>query len=257
MDEYMADNAAMESQDTVESFAEDGAAAVETQTQEEYTTDSPENGMESQEDLQQETAEQDVTQTQAFSRRLREKSEQAANQAVDQFVASMGVKNPYTGQPIRTRSEFDQYRQMFEAQKRGQDPVIASQIATMQNELNSYKMRDQEQQLLNDPQRSEIYKALQPEVRQLLDYCHRNGMRNVDLQTAFNTVLSNRLPEVMKLSGQKMQQETVKKISANAAATPGSLGKAGDAAKPDFSKMSDSEFDSWVKRAERGELMKS
>ena len=254
MDEYLADNAATETEDVPfsESFAEDGAAAVENETVE--TQEVPQ---EETQDAPQEGGEEDITKTQAFSRRLREMSAQQAQQEVDRFIGSMGFVNPYTKQPIRSKAEYERYARMYEAQKRGQDPVITAQLADMQDRLSGYELRDQDIQLLNDPQRGEIYRQLRPEVQQLLQYCQRNGLKKVDVKTAFNTILSNRLPDILKNAGQKSQQETVKKLSANAAASPGSLGKGTDTGKVDFAKMSDQEFENWVKKAERGELMKS
>lgn len=58
-------------------------------------------------------AERDAAVTEA-----REKARAETRQAIDDFYKNSGLTNPYTGKPITTQAEYDDYRSRFQAEKR-------------------------------------------------------------------------------------------------------------------------------------------
>ena len=114
-DYTMAANAAEEVSDVQEtaSYAEDGTPA------------------ESSDAAAHTNAPEDITQTQAFSRRLNEMSARR----VDDFVRSLGQVNPYTGKPVETEQDMRDLQAMREADDLGQDPATAVRIRSLEAEL--------------------------------------------------------------------------------------------------------------------------
>ena len=105
MEDYMADNAIQEDlnlPDMPEGDWMEGSAAAaneEDPAQEQLEEEAPPH-------------QEELTQTQAFSRRLREMS----SREVDNFVSGLGWTNDITGEPIRTREDFTR------CQSQGQRP---------------------------------------------------------------------------------------------------------------------------------------
>jgi hypothetical protein len=67
-------------------------------------------------------------------------------------------------------------------------------------------------------------------------------------------VLSESYFELMSENAQKAKAETLRKINANAKASPGALSSAGANTALDYGAMSDADFDKMVQKALRGEL---
>lgn len=47
-------------------------------------------------------------------------TQEAAQRAIDEFFAHSGLRNPYTGQPITTKAEYEAYRERYAAERREQ-----------------------------------------------------------------------------------------------------------------------------------------
>ena len=246
--EILAENAVEEAVDATET--EDGAAAVE---EAEETT-----GAEAPNPVQETPAPPDPEEerrqarerTRAFSERLNAMSAKR----LDDFVARMGWVNEYTGQPVKTAAEYDQYQAMRQAAKRGSDPVLAARLTEMETRIARYQDREQDEQMQSDPQYGEVYKELRDETMQLLDYCRRSGRGDVDLQSAFGVVLKNNMGRLFEKARGSAQSRAVRQIAAAAKATPGSLSAGTAPAVQDFATMSDDDFDKQIERALRGEL---
>lgn len=242
-EEYLADNAIQEEEDAPYSGEEPSdwvegsdAAAAEEPIELEAQEEPP-----SQEEL---------TQTQAFSRRLREMS----SREVDNFVSGLGWVNEITGAPIRTREDFTQYQTMLQAKARGSDPVLSAQMEGMQRELSLYRLRDQDEQLQNDPQRGEAYAALRDEVLELVDFCHQTGRTQVDVESAFQVLLSQNLGKLMDRTRQETQSQAVRSMAANRKASPGALNTGELPPAGSYAAMSDADFEKQVQLALRGGL---
>lgn len=101
----------------------------------------------------------DVTQTQAFARRLKERSEQEAQrlaqERVDEFYRQMyaGQQNPYTGRPIESEADYREYEQQHQlAQLAAQNGVTIEQQREMLR-----------QAMTQDP----VFRATQEKARKL------------------------------------------------------------------------------------------
>ena len=252
MEEYMADNAGMATEEATE-IPEDGVAAVTEETGQEPIQEQTEPEEAPLPEQPEQEKQADITSTQAFSRRLNEMTQRR----MDEFIAGLGYQNPYTNKPIKTQAEYEQYKRMYEAEQRGSDPVLAAQVADMNRELMGYRLRDQDMRLQSDPERGEIYRELREQVLGLVDFCHSRGQMAVDVNTAFNTVLSQNLSRIIGRTKTQSEQEAVKKLTANKVSSPGPLGAGGDNEPLSFDKMSDKEFERYVAMVERGELKKS
>lgn len=248
-DNYLADNAAEEIEETLsDEFAEDSAAAVN----EDCNDDKDNEEVISQDDSPVGAANTDndeITKTQAFSMRLNEMTQRN----VDKFVETLGWVNPYNNEPIKTQDQYNQYLQMQEANKNGQDPIAAQKIASLENRLLSYAVKEQDAALLADPIKGEIYKELRPEVFNLLEYCKSQNIPNVDINGAFSSLLANNFDKVLEKIQRKTESSTVKKIASNKKAGVGALGDGSFENNSSVSNMSDAEFEKLVQRVLKGE----
>lgn len=50
--------------------------------------------------------------------KIRQEAQEEANQKFEQFFANSGLVNPYTRQPIRSKTEYDAYRVQYEAEQK-------------------------------------------------------------------------------------------------------------------------------------------
>ena len=254
----MADNAeAMDytpDLDVDETVLEDGVAAVDSNIDTEATNET---------EVVEETTEVEATEeapavaannggvdkTKEFSRRLNEMSAKRLND----FVASMGWTNTYTGKPITTEAEYRDFMEMHEAAQRGADPVMTAKVNNLERNLMGYKLKEQDAELMNDPDRGEIYKACRDEVLGLVEYCKTQQGVNIDVNTAFSTVLSKKLPQIIADIKATEQKTTVKKVAATTKASVGALGEARETPKQDINSMSDAEFEKLLQRVKGGE----
>ena len=234
MEEIKAANAA-ETTETAEAVeapaaevteAEDGAAAVETPAQE------------------------DVTKTQAFSRRLNEMSAKA----VDDFVSGLGWTNEITGDKITTRKDYERYQAMKAAEAEGRDPVATAALADVSAQLAHYRNAERDAALQADPDVGEAYKLVRDDVLALVEYARLNGKGDVDVDSAFQVVLQKNAGKIFKTVRDTASAKTIKETASAAKASPGKLSGGDIPQAVDYATMSDAEFDVQLKRALRGEL---
>lgn len=257
MDEdFMADNAAtdyVEDYTTTEEVMEDSAAAVENVG----TVENTENAESVQEDAETSPAVaannsdvSDVTKTKAFSERLKA----AVKKSNDEMVASMGFTNTYTGKPIRNQEEFEAFKSMHEAEKQGRDPIITAEISGLKQQLQTFTIKEQDQQLLNDPDYNEIYKEVREDVMALVEDCRRRNVGNVDVRAAFSAVITNgkTLNSIIARQKEKAEKEALRKVQANAGASVGALGNGANNSPMNISNMSDDDFERMVSDVKNG-----
>lgn len=233
MEEVMAANAAVEetaapeAEPAVEATTDDGAAAVETPQTEE-----------------------DITKTQAFSRRLNEMS----SKAVDDFVAGLGWENDITGERITSRKEYERYQKMKSAEAEGRDPVTAAENADLWEQLSHFRDKEQDAALAADPDSGEAYQMVRDDVLKLVEYSRANGHPEVDVDSAFKVVLQRNAGRILKEVKTRASSQAIKQTSAAAKASPGKLSGGDVPQSMDWNAMSDKEFDKYLKMAKRGAL---
>ena len=110
-----------------------------------------------------------------------------AQKQVDEFFKNSGLMNPYTGQPITTRAEYEAYRERFEADQKaklmekagitqeefqafvqGLPEVRAARQAKAEAEAAARQAREQEAKARVDEQLRQI-RAIDPTVKELGD----------------------------------------------------------------------------------------
>ena len=202
-------------------------------------------------------AEEKVTETQAFSKRLNEMSTKRAGEAVDKFVADMGLTNEYTGKPIATKAEYEAYKAMQKLDADGNsDPAAAYRDNSREAEVQRLRDEIRDRDLSSDPDKGETYKAVRDDVMALVEHCRSNGIA-CDIDSAFNTVLANQFWDLKGQAVGSAVKDALTKINNNAQASPGALSGEQPKDTADFSKMSDKEFDEYYNKAIRGGLRQS
>lgn len=115
------------------------------------------------------------------------RAKEDAQRQVDEFFKNSGLMNPYTGQPITTRAEYEAYRERFEADQKaklmekagitqeefqafvqGLPEVRAARQAKAEAEAAARQAREQEAKARVDEQLRQI-QAIDPTVKELGD----------------------------------------------------------------------------------------
>lgn len=159
-------------------------AVEETEESEQPQTEAPEQEPKTDRDAQfaaarrKAEAERDAAIAQA---------KEDAQKQVDEFFKNSGLMNPYTGQPITTRAEYEAYRERFEADQKaklmekagitqeefqafvqGLPEVRAARQAKAEAEAAARQAREQEAKARVDEQLRQI-QAIDPTVKELGD----------------------------------------------------------------------------------------
>lgn len=159
-------------------------AVEETEESEQPQTEAPEQEPKTDRDAQfaaarrKAEAERDAAIAQA---------KEDAQKQVDEFFKTSGLMNPYTGQPITTRAEYEAYRERFEADQKaklmekagitqeefqafvqGLPEVRAARQAKAEAEAAARQAREQEAKARVDEQLRQI-QAIDPTVKELGD----------------------------------------------------------------------------------------
>lgn len=171
----------------------------------------------------------DVTQTQAFSRRLNEErariAQEAEIRAVDNYIAKQYEGQLWNGKPITTKAELDQAlyeKQLIDA---GQDPDTVKKLIDEHPDVVSSRTskRNMEQwsELVAD--HPDITDATQVPGEAWLLYRDKG----VPLLDAYNRVLiKNQKAQIDKVK-LETEQETIRKLNKNATSSPGSASNGG------------------------------
>lgn len=233
-----------------ETIVDDGAAAVEIAQEEiaEGSTDVELNSPEGAANTEPDNVPNDVTRTQEFSRRLNDLS----GRKVDEFISGLGWVNPYTEAPIKTQAEYNEFLSMQKAAETGKDPVTESRITGLENQLRQYREAEEDRQLENDPFYGQYYARYKDDVHGVLNLAKQQGM-NVGVKEVFNTILLQKLPEIMTQQRTDVTAETVKNVVDKAKASPGSIGGESYEQKLGVADMNDEQFNNLYKRVMRGE----
>lgn len=161
---------------------------------------------------------EDITQTQAFSKRLNEMTQKAIDAEYDRlYGAEYG---------IHTKAEYDAYVARQQAIEEGKDPEVVdlrNSLNQTQSELQEFRYKEtinsQREALSNDPKYGDIFKAWEPEIKQRMaqyDQLFSEGriQQRVDLDTAFTLMWREKGPEEIIALKQKLDIEKANKDSA-------------------------------------------
>lgn len=244
----MADNATFE--------VDDGVAAVNDIDNNDYTEGNDNTGevLENTENTNATVAAnngEDITKTQAFSKRLTEYSAKK----VDETYASFGWVNPYTGEAITSKADYDKYRTMHESFERGQDPKIAAELSSLKQELHEYKLRDMDNQLLNNPTEKDFYETVRDDCINLVNFAKQRGV-NITLNDAYNTIKAKNFHTYIANAQKKGADNAVQKINAVNQGSVGSLSTPETPKKKTVEEMSLSDINSIAERVLKGEKIK-
>ena len=229
---YTAEAVAAEDTGAVDAVEDAGAAAGESTTE----------AAEGQETAAQEH-EQDITRTQAFAQRLKERT--------DREIAAAGITNIYTGERIRNAADLRAFRRMQDAEAAGRDPESIAGEAALLEQLGEYKLREQEAAILADPDLSEYYDEYRDDVLAIAESARSSGS-DVDLKLALRIVMAHNYEDIRRRDAERVREEVTKNYDAKRKASPGSVGGGGTSLAPDFTRMSDEDFEKYLSDVKQG-----
>lgn len=204
-------------------------------------------------------AQQDITQTQAFSKRLN----QMSAQKTDAAIKELRMINPYTNSPIESLDQLRAFNAMQQADEQGRDPHGAAELIDLQAQLSNqsaelaeYRMREQIATIKSNADLGEIYEEYKDEINELMTHIIEDG-EEPDLESALNVVAAQHIGDIRRREAEKAKAEAMASIAANRAASPGSLAgtPAGDAV--DWNTMSRADFAKALEVAKDGGYRKT
>jgi hypothetical protein len=191
---------------------------------------------------QTQTQQPDITQTQAFARRLKEETQKAKDQLIAEIYGQYGI------------TTYDQYQQELEkqraeqeAQQYGVDPQFYQEFSSLKSELLTLRQEREMNELRNDPIHGNFFKQWEGEVAELASRAH------VSPRVAYAALLERKLPDILNSTKTAGQQEAITKITQNAQTSPGALGSEAAQQGNSIKNMSDKDFDALVEAVKRGE----
>lgn len=201
----------------------------------------------------------DVSQTKAFSDRLNKMSAERTDAA----IAGLGMTNHFTGKPISTLAEMQDYRAMQAADEAGGDPESAAELSRLRAQVAEFQQRErdagfreQEAAIRANPALSEVYDEYHDDVMQLMEVSASNG-QEVDLDSALRVIMSAHYDDIRARDIEKAKTEALASVRAAGAASPGALGGGGANEPVDWANMSSEEFSKHLAIAKRGGYRKS
>ncbi len=191
-------------------------------------------------------------QTKAFSERLNKMSDAK----VDEFVKSLNITNPYTGNKVTTRREHEEYLQMVAADNAGADPETTAENFRLRSQLADYQLREEESRLKTDPVFGSYFEQYRDELLEAQRDERANG-NDIPLEMLLRARIAEELPNILADRENKAKSEALTDIRANAAASPGSSGGAATGNSSSYASMSDADFEKVYRAALNGDLKKS
>ena len=187
----------------------------------------------------------------AFSRRLQAMS----SKRVDDFVAGMGLVDPYRdGRPIRTQEDYAAWQQRLTGEDALPSAPQDAEQQRLQEQLHTLMSERRDRELLEDEAHGAAYRLLRDKVQQVLTGPD-GQLLPLDRDAAYGAVLLRELPDVLQQLTGSAREEALRAVQANGMASPGALGGQAAAPAPDFASMSSEEFAAYRRRALCGELI--
>ena len=201
----------------------------------------------------------DVSQTKAFSERLNAMSAQRTDAA----IAGLGMTNHFTGKPISTLAEMQDYRAMQAADEAGGDPESAAELSRLRAQVAEFQQRErdagfreQEATIRANPALSAVYDEYHDEVMDLMAEIEDSG-RDATLDSALRIIMSSHYDDIRARDIERAKSEALAGVRAAGAASPGSLGGGGANEPIDWANMSSEEFSKHLAIAKRGGYRRS
>ncbi len=184
----------------------------------------------------------DVTQTKAFASRLKEATEKARNEALDEFVANEGYT--YNGQPVTTYAELqrikaeikaEEERATFQEQNGFNPEAVKPLFEQWLKENPRYQQLEQAEKEANARANLAKFNEEFPELG-IKTVDDLNKLPNIDAITNYmqlglslnDAYFQANRNEILGKKAQSVQQETINKITANGQSSPGSLAGGGE-----------------------------
>jgi len=191
---------------------------------------------------------EDITQTQAFSRRLKEETDrvrqESSTTAVDNYIKEQYKGQEWNGKPILSQADLNQalYEQKLQNAGQSQEDmqalvdehpaVQAAKLAAQTNETNQ-KLYNEFLELSEEYKDIKDFNQITPEVWDM------KNNKNISFLDAYNRI------HIKKIKLQT-EQETIRNINKNATSSPGSASSGGVVHKTkSVSDMTSEEFDSY------------
>ena len=173
------------------------------------------------------------------------------------------MTNPYTGKPISTLADMQDYRAMQAADEAGGDPESAAELSRLRAQVAEFRQRErdagfreQEAAIRANPALSAVYDEYHDEVMDLMAEIE-NGGRNADLDSALRSIMSLHYDDIRTADIERAKAEALASVRAAGAASPGSIGGGGANEPVDWANMSSEEFSKHLAIAKRGGYRKS
>lgn len=197
----------------------------------------------------------EVTDTQAFSQRLKEMTQRE----VDKVYADLFKDSEFE---IRSKADYDalaeRQRIQEEALAKNYDPELYEKVVTMEKELSEFRsqktMSQQEEVLSKDETYGAFFNEHKDEIKNLANSFDGGIKGNLDV--AMTLYIKQEFPKFLKQTAEKAEQAAVEKIIKNQKTSPGSLSAGGDKETNSIWEMSSQDFKAMQEKALRGELKK-
>lgn len=160
---------------------------------------------------QGEQQQQDVTQTQAFARRLKEEKQRAIDAEYSRLY----------GQEygIHSKADYDSYLERQKLLEEGKDPELYQELKHVKSEMESLKREktliEQDKQLSNDKVYGDLYKEWKSEIQEFAE------TYNVDYNSAFTVLCREKIPQILQKFKQK--ESVAEANSKNSSSSTGSI----------------------------------
>lgn len=152
------------------------------------------------------TNNEDITQTQSFSKRLKEETQKAIDQEYSRMFGEYGIHTKADYEKEIARQQQEQREE--ELRQKGIDPELEKlkeEVESMKLEKTLIKQADE---MSKDPKSGELFKQWKGDIDNKLAELRNNGIKKADYDLAFTLVTKEKLHELV---GQKPNIEEIKK----------------------------------------------
>lgn len=194
----------------------------------------------------------DVTQTQAFARRLKEETERIHKETQDRTVAQMRIPDPLGG----IVTTYDRYMELVrenELREQAERQGLPIELLKQQQQTEE-RMRQLEQHIQNT-ERQNLYYAdderlkSDPDIKDFyidnekdIKAMYQNYGGKYSLDTITLHFLKKNYSKNINTTAKKAEQQTIKSLNDNVQGSPGSLADKTDNTAIDYLKMSKKDF---------------
>lgn len=129
-----------------------------------------------------------------------------------------------------------------------------SENLALRQELSEASLREQDADMLADPDLGQAYRAVRESALSLVRGCRERGLVCVDVRAAFCSLLEENAGEIFRSVRESAYAEAVRHICDNRRATPGALSGGETDGGHNYAGMSPGDFERHVELAKAGML---